>query len=104
MDGSGHDTSIARVRVCGVATLNRMANIRVRGYNRSERVSPKAYKGPLVDQQSYPTPRKILKCQEVKIEKEANECIADELQPYRNVIDEDMMECIDENESDDRAM
>ena len=33
VDGSGHDTPIAGVRVCGVATLYRVVEISVRGYN-----------------------------------------------------------------------
>ena len=68
-----------------------------------EEVSPEAYEGPLVDQISYPTQRKILKRQDVKTEEEAVNFIADELQPDRNVIEEDMIQDEDNDESDDIA-
>ena len=44
-----------------------------------EEASPKEYEGPLVDQRSYPTPRKILKRREVKTEEEVKDCIDDKL-------------------------
>ena len=69
-----------------------------------EEFSPEAYEGLLVYQRSYSTPRKILKRQEVKTEKEANDCSADKLQPDQNVTDENLMQYIDESESNDRAM
>ena len=40
----------------------------------------------------------------VKTEEEAKDCIADELQPDRNVIDEDLMQDVDKNEGDDLVM
>ena len=46
----------------------------------------------------------ILKRQEGKTDEEEKDCIADELQPNRNVIDEDLRQCIDESESDDRTI
>ena len=69
-----------------------------------EEVPTAAYEGPLVDQRSYPTPRKILKRQEAKAKKLANDCSVDKLQPDQNMIDEDLMHYIDESESNDRAM
>ena len=53
-----------------------------------EEISPEAYEGPVVDQQSYSMPRKNLKKPKVQAEEEAKECIADELQPDRNMIDD----------------
>ena len=44
-----------------------------------EEASPKEYEGPLVDQRSYPTPRKILKRREVETEEEVKDCIDDKL-------------------------
>ena len=44
-----------------------------------EEASPKEYEGPLVDQRSYPTPRKILKRREVKTEEDLKDCIDDKL-------------------------
>ena len=69
-----------------------------------EEVPPAAYEGPIVDQRSYPTPRKILKRQEVKTKQEANDRSVDKLQPDQNVIDEDLMHYIDDSESNDSAM
>ena len=39
----------------------------------------------------------------MKIEEEVNACSVDELQPDRNVIDEDMMQNVDESKGHDRA-
>ena len=43
-----------------------------------------------------------MKRQDVNTEEEANEYIAEELQPDQNVIDKDMMQDVDKNEGDDR--
>ena len=40
----------------------------------------------------------------MKTDEEANDCVADELQPDLNVIDDDLRQCIDESDSDDCAM
>ena len=37
----------------------------------------------------------------MKTEEESKDCIADELQPDRNLIDEDMMQDVNKNEGDD---
>ena len=39
----------------------------------------------------------------MKIEEEAKDCIADELQPDLYVINKDLMQYVDKNEGDDRA-
>ena len=65
-------------------------------------VSPKAYKGLLVDPRTYPTPRKIIRRQDVKTAEEAKDCSVDKLQLDRKGID-DMMQNVNENGGDDRA-
>ena len=40
----------------------------------------------------------------MKTEEESKDCIADELQHDRNLIDDYLRQCIDESESDDLAM
>ena len=68
-----------------------------------EDILTEAYKGPLVYQRTYPTPRKILRRQEVKTDEEAKDCSVHKLELDRNGIDEDMMQNVDENGGDDRA-
>ena len=83
---------------------NEWQNLAFEATTNREDVSPETHEGPLVDQRSYPTPRKILRCQEVKIEEESNDCSVDKLLLDRSGIVEDMMHNVDENDGDNRAI
>ena len=57
-----------------------------------------------MDRRSYSTPGKIFKRQERNTDKKKKTAFLTNLQPDRNVIDDDLRKCVDESEFDDRAM